>query len=176
MTARTDLLDLASKYVSEDRNTSYGDPEDAFTVIADLWSVYLDARPLPHGDVDSYDVSVMMILMKVARLSNRPKNWDSAVDTAGYAACLGEIIQNRNEAVEMSAEDATRLMSEEINKKAAPQVATEWVRPGYDARGPLHTAPPPPPAAPPHAPYTTGPCKTTSCGDCGRTTGEILGE
>ena len=67
---REKILAEAKKNVCGQREQDYGSPEDSF---------------------NSYDVAVMMALLKVARLSNSPNHMDSWVDLAGYAACGGEI-------------------------------------------------------------------------------------
>lgn len=80
---------MAKKCVCEDRNQSYGEPEDNFCRIARLWEAYL------RHPVSALDVANMMILFKVARVKggNLEGTYtvDSWVDIAGYAACGGEI-------------------------------------------------------------------------------------
>jgi hypothetical protein len=87
-----DLLDEAKKIVTGARRQSYGTPEDNFGCIACLWDDYLRRRGAVHGgkdfDLQPSDVAVMMVLMKCARLAETPDHHDSAVDIAGYAACL----------------------------------------------------------------------------------------
>lgn len=87
------LLDEATKIVTGARRQSYGTPEDNFACIADLWNMYLNRRADTVDKRDYMvlvptDVAVMMILMKCARLAETPTHHDSAVDIAGYAACL----------------------------------------------------------------------------------------
>ena len=95
---RSEALKKADDYVSKDRNTQYGEPENAFAAIAELWNTYLDTRRGHQVDasIDAYDVSNMMLLLKVARLAVRPGNSDSAIDAAGYAACSAEILSDIN--------------------------------------------------------------------------------
>lgn len=82
---RADILDTAKGYVLKDRNSTYGSPEDNFKRIAILWEAYDQIRqPGPETPID---VSIKMILIKVARLAHNPTHKDSWVDTAGYAAC-----------------------------------------------------------------------------------------
>lgn len=82
---RADILDTAKGYVLKDRNSTYGTPEDNFKRIAILWEAYDQIRrPGPETPID---VSIKMILMKIARLAHNPGHKDSWVDTAGYAAC-----------------------------------------------------------------------------------------
>ena len=77
---RTVLLE-AEEAVCSDRNKDYGDPEDNFEDIAKLWTAYKNV-PLTRTDV-----SVLMMLVKVARMKTSPALKDHWVDIAGYAAC-----------------------------------------------------------------------------------------
>lgn len=83
---RKEVLDTAIKTVCEDRQNSYGTPEDNFAIIAGLWSGYL-------GDVilEAEDVAIMMILLKIARIQTGTFKPDNYIDIAGYAACAAEI-------------------------------------------------------------------------------------
>jgi len=98
-TPRARLLEEAMKIVHHDRNANYGNPEDNFQNIANLWNAYVEANAKAKlGSRDSYipvftpaDVAIMNMLIKVARLANNPNHHDSAVDIAGYAACLADI-------------------------------------------------------------------------------------
>lgn len=85
---RTQTLDTAKEIVNGARQENYGSPESNFAKIATYWSSYLNRR------VESYDVAIMMILMKVARLQNRIDHEDSWVDICGYAANGCEITSN----------------------------------------------------------------------------------
>ena len=78
---RKDILDKAAEAVSTDRNADYGEPEDNFDDIARLWTAWY-GQPFLR-----VDVSVMMILVKLARLQTSPTKLDHWVDIAGYAAC-----------------------------------------------------------------------------------------
>lgn len=82
---RVKLLREAETIVTKDRNSSYGNPEDNFKQIAQLWSAYKKVQ------FTSHDVAIMSLLIKVARLHTTPNHRDSAVDIAGYAACLADI-------------------------------------------------------------------------------------
>lgn len=93
---REDLLKQAIDIVCSDRNNQYGEPEDNFSVIGELWSAYLNARCTPPGvrvDIGAQEAADMLILFKVARSATavNPKT-DTYVDIAGYAACAGAII------------------------------------------------------------------------------------
>ncbi len=83
---RSDVLAEADKYVSVDRAATHGDMEDNFREIAELWTQYTESTISP------LDVSVMMALLKIARLKSNPDNIDNWVDACGYLACGGELI------------------------------------------------------------------------------------
>lgn len=86
---RRDILKEAEGYVTKDRNTSYGEPEDNFKAIAEVWN----AQGFCVGGIDGVrpinatDVALMMAGMKLARLKHNPSHRDSWVDLIGYAAC-----------------------------------------------------------------------------------------
>ena len=84
---RVTLLKRAIEITTKDRNESYGDPEDNFANIAAYWSRYLSDSAKLEIIISPQDVAHLMILMKIARLSTNPNNYDSLLDIAGYAAC-----------------------------------------------------------------------------------------
>jgi|ETNvirnome_2_130_1030620.scaffolds.fasta_scaffold04981_4 hypothetical protein len=88
-----DILDEAKRLVTGKRAKSYGSIEKNFNIdIATLWETWLTAR---HGEnmkvssLDGFDVAMMMVMVKVARLAQNPSHIDSIVDIAGYAHILG---------------------------------------------------------------------------------------
>ena len=82
---RESILDTAKIYVTKDRAATHGDLEDSFGHTAKLWSTHLGI------DVSAVDVTILMALLKVARLKTSPTHADNWIDLAGYAACGGEI-------------------------------------------------------------------------------------
>ena len=94
-TPREKLLQEAIKITTSDRNKAYGNPEDNFRNIAALWTGYVRAQGVDK-DFTPADVASMMTLMKVARLATNPGHRDSALDVAGYAACLADIQETLN--------------------------------------------------------------------------------
>ena len=88
---REEILEKAKSIVTGERENAYGSPEDNFTTIAELWSMFLGVR------IDSEDVATMMILLKVARIRGGQAKADNWIDIAGYAACGGEIQEKRRE-------------------------------------------------------------------------------
>lgn len=87
---RADTLKAALSAVQE-RNQSYGQPENNFLRIARRWNVHLLNRYGAKVELDSADVAAMMADMKLARLEQTPSHQDSWTDLAGYAACGAEV-------------------------------------------------------------------------------------
>lgn len=87
--SRDEVLDKAKQCVSGNREQDYGTPEHNFSVIADLWTVYL--FNLDSAELTPKDVAAMLSLMKIARISSGHAKEDNWVDLAGYAACGGEL-------------------------------------------------------------------------------------
>lgn len=82
---RKECLEKAIETVCNDREDTYGKPEDNFKPISDLWSAYKGAEFSPK------DVVVMMSLLKIARITTGKHKDDNYVDLAGYAACACEL-------------------------------------------------------------------------------------
>jgi len=82
---RNNILETAKAIINGDREGTYGKPEDCFSIIAKMWTVYLGIG------VTAEDVANMMILLKVARNSNGVYKSDNWIDICGYAALGGEI-------------------------------------------------------------------------------------
>lgn len=86
----TSILEDAQKLVNGDRKDEYGDMKECFTMIAQLWSSYLQVS------ISSADVAQMMILLKVVRGRNG-YSYSSNIDIAGYAYCSDLINRERSE-------------------------------------------------------------------------------
>lgn len=84
---RQQVLQDAGTAVLQDRNTSYGGPEQSFEKIAAYWAI-LFGHP-----VSASQVALALGLLKIARLQANPTHQDSWVDLAGYAACGAEVAQ-----------------------------------------------------------------------------------
>jgi len=78
--------------VRNERQDSYGNPEDSFEIIAGLWEVYLNNR-FSDGRIvlSSVDISLLMVLLKVARTIGGADKLDNYVDMANYAAIAGDV-------------------------------------------------------------------------------------
>jgi hypothetical protein len=85
------VLKEADKLIHGNRDKSYGPPAENFQRIADLWTVILGAK------VSLTEVALCMVSVKMARLVATPKHLDSVVDIAGYAGCLGDIIEDEED-------------------------------------------------------------------------------
>ena len=91
---REEFLERVKAIVCTDRNRQYGEPEDNFTVIANLWCDYLQGAGVKIDYLDPYDVAMMMVLFKVGRAATGTAlTEDTLVDIAGYAACGAECIE-----------------------------------------------------------------------------------
>lgn len=86
MEKREECLRTACEIVNGARQECYGDAEDNFQTIATLWETYLKSTGCDVL-IDSKDVAMMMILLKVARAASHEIHLDNYVDIAGYAAC-----------------------------------------------------------------------------------------
>lgn len=97
---RKQILDNAAAAVLKDRQETYGPPEDSFTTIAELWTIYLQRRK--PGPLLPYEIATMLILMKIARVIKSPEHMDNWCDEAGYAACGGELASPKLQACNTS--------------------------------------------------------------------------
>lgn len=94
------ILEEAAELINGDRASTYGDVTENFQRIADMWTAYKGVE-VPFT---AYDVSNMMILVKVARLATGGYHRDSVADIAGYAG-----------------------LSEQINDKATAVAGSQWL-------------------------------------------------
>ena len=106
---RKRTLEAADALVNGDRNTAYGEPDEDFKRTAAYWNTHLmgvlsrkmggnlgDMSPALKWAledlIDSWDVAIMMNLLKISRLSWSPTKEDHWVDAAGYNACGAECV------------------------------------------------------------------------------------
>lgn len=94
-----EILTQAGKIISGHRTDDYGEPEDNFDTIAGLWDEYLKAKyPDPTTlKITRLDVSVMEILMKVARIAGGKGEpaLDCFIDICGYSALGGQMVPDK---------------------------------------------------------------------------------
>lgn len=81
----SDILNIASQLVNNDRNDQHGDMTTNHINIAKLWSAYKGVEFTAH------EVAVMMALLKIARTKIGAVNPDDYVDACGYLGIAGEI-------------------------------------------------------------------------------------
>lgn len=95
--SRIGVLKDVEDAILRDRQNTYGPPEDSFADIADYWTIYLRRRGLlaEGAALESFDISTMMVLLKVARAANAPEHRDNHVDMAGYAALTPELVARK---------------------------------------------------------------------------------
>jgi hypothetical protein len=86
------VLDAAATHTQGERQHDYGPPRvNLGERTAALFAAYVSGMPDPSSWTAT-DVCNMMILLKVARLQERPHqpHFDSLVDIAGYASAAWE--------------------------------------------------------------------------------------
>ena len=86
---REQILQTATQYITTDRRATHGDAEENFDNVADLWSWWMDQRD--RCVFNGFDVAMLMVLFKIARIKGNPDHADSFIDAAGYLALAGEI-------------------------------------------------------------------------------------
>jgi len=84
------ILTHAAEIVAGSRNSTHGNKERSFQVIADMWNLYLGSRTIP-GEITSVNVAQMMELLKIARSIVGLPTEDHFIDSAGYAAIAGQL-------------------------------------------------------------------------------------
>lgn len=94
-----EMLEHTISLVGGQRAKDYGDKTLNHERIARLWDMWLEETRasngspelVPDGKISAYDVAMMMLMVKIARLMHSPGHADSHVDIAGYASILEEI-------------------------------------------------------------------------------------
>ena len=90
------LSRAALEIVTHDRNEQYGEPENSFAVIAELWTGYLWAGDyITRGEsLTAADVARMMELMKMGRrMTAKVPKADSYIDAIGYVLCEAKMAE-----------------------------------------------------------------------------------
>lgn len=88
---KTHIADYAKRITNGARRQNYGTPEQNFERIARFWNDYLKNKGVITDDIiNPTDVSLMMVLMKIARISESPDHLDSYCDLVGYALTAAE--------------------------------------------------------------------------------------
>ena len=90
------IAEEALKIINGERQDKYGDPEDNFGNVADLWSAYLRALKPDMPPLTKDDIANMMVLFKMARIVGGMYCKDNDVDMLGYALLGADIRSGRN--------------------------------------------------------------------------------
>lgn len=85
------VLDQSREAIT-DRQGSYGSPAASFDRNAAIWTAVLSKKLKPGQAVSAADVVLMMAGLKLSRLVETPDHLDSAVDLAGYASLVQEVV------------------------------------------------------------------------------------
>ena len=67
------------KHILDERQQEYGDAITNFTKIGVIWGALLDT-----GDIEPYQVALMMDALKTVRCFDNPSHKDSWLDKQGY--------------------------------------------------------------------------------------------
>ena len=86
---KEEILNQAVTIIKGDRNLRYGDPKINYKRIIEGWQLILGT------EITEGQYGMMMIWMKIARLMEDETHMDSWIDIAGYAACTGEVVDDK---------------------------------------------------------------------------------
>lgn len=97
---RGKILLKALDIINGERQDQYGSPEDSFSLIADYWTTFLKSRDLIPSKgsyhalkISPKEVSEMMMLFKIARMSGQKPSLDNYLDLVGYAGIAADMIE-----------------------------------------------------------------------------------
>ena len=89
---RGSVLLEAHRTINGERVDQYGNPENNFRLISEMWSLYLGVKIQPQ------DVAIMMHLLKVARIVSGTDKRDSYIDACGYLALAADMVKESTNA------------------------------------------------------------------------------
>lgn len=103
---RSKILMDAVGIINGARNNDYGDPLDDFSTTAEFWQTYIDRTMKARGglELQAHDVAVMMMLLKIARISWTPDKEDHWMDIAGYDGCGWDCVVRQEDLTEPQCE------------------------------------------------------------------------
>ena len=97
------LFTEASNIINGERQDQYGNTEESFVLISDLWTHYIHSiSKAGHkffGEMpclENRDVAFMLVLLKIAREMHQHKR-DNLIDIAGYLGILDDMETDGNE-------------------------------------------------------------------------------
>lgn len=85
------LNQRADATINGPRQHEYGDTLQNFAQTAMIWQGILAPKLLPGAKILPEDVGLLMMGLKMSRLSKTPDHNDSVLDIAGYAGCIDKL-------------------------------------------------------------------------------------
>ena len=89
------MLQQAEATINGPRQNDYGDKLTNFSQISMMVQGMLAHKLLPDSRITPEDITLIMMLVKMARLAKSPDHYDSILDIAGYAGCYDHIQKDR---------------------------------------------------------------------------------
>lgn len=89
---RTSVLMTANDMVSKVRQQDHGSFANNANMTAQYWNTHLGLIDF----IKPSDVPIMLVLLKIARMSENPSHIDNYVDTCGYSALAAEMSEGRS--------------------------------------------------------------------------------
>ena len=90
-------LEEAIRIINTDRNQDYGEPYENFRDIAEMLTVMLRPILKDGTKIQCHHVSMVMIAVKLSRMTTSPLKFDSWVDIAGYIGAGWEATEMERE-------------------------------------------------------------------------------
>lgn len=100
-TAPKSMLQRAHDTIHGQRQQDYGDKLQNFAQTAMIWQGILAPKLQVTATITPEDVALLMIALKMSRLSKTPMHEDSWLDIAGYAGCAAILQEERAKGVEL---------------------------------------------------------------------------
>lgn len=84
------ILETARNIVAQ-REGVHGEKNRNMANIRRFWNVFLDTRDNVNAPLTSFEVAMMMALLKIARTQTGQRNADDVLDAIGYLAIGHEV-------------------------------------------------------------------------------------
>jgi hypothetical protein len=95
ISVRSAVLEEARGLIDGDRNNHYGPPTQDFQRSAEVLDA-LEYRGPGGRELQPHDVAIMMMAVKLSRITWSPEKRDHWVDIAGYAGCGYECVHEES--------------------------------------------------------------------------------
>lgn len=95
------LFKDASANINGARQTTYGNPEDSFQMIAERWNQFLLCRYGFDHKLTAEDIAFMLADFKMARECNQHKR-DNLVDASGYLGITDDLVTTNSKVISVS--------------------------------------------------------------------------